>query len=210
MARNMTAGNGHANGEANGEVSTKSFNLQQVRHSMKRGFNQLYMVEAEIADAEDKYLADLKKKRTQLWRQLKTDTNISRKVLDLDYRKYKYARQAEEEELENGPEILDAMAIAHEAMHPGQTVDWVTIVKNLDPSGTAKPKANGKLRDMPEYDAGKGVAKAGGERTDHDYQDGSDEAKAWQAGWDAGKKERSAAAKKPRSRKAKTTARATA
>ena len=207
MARTMSAGNGKANGE---DGPTKGHNVKQITGSIRSAFNQLYLTEKAIAEADEKHLQPLKRDRTKRWRNLKAETNIDRQVLELDYKKYKLARQASEDK-ENGGEVLDAMAIAHEAMHPGEIVDWEKIVRDLDaPREKLVEDDERDWSTMPEFNAGKTVAKAGGDRDDHDYQDGTDEAKAWQAGWDEGKTERAAATKKPKPRKGKTSERATA
>lgn len=110
---------------------TKGHNVGEVHKTIRSGFDALYKLDKEIEELTAKHVEPVKDQRKETWRHLKADTDITRKILELDYKKYKIAREAKEEREEDGPAILDSMAIAHEALHPGEVVDWVEVVDRV-------------------------------------------------------------------------------
>lgn len=146
MARQLKAngsgkGKGKANGAANddgapAEGPTRGHNIQQINASMLKGFREIYEIEQLIARLTEKHIQMHKDQRTKLWRNLKADTKIRRKVLKLKYDEYALARSTED--LESDEErnlVLDEMKIAHEALYPGQTIDMVEIIERVENAG---------------------------------------------------------------------------
>ena len=98
-----------------------------ARASMIRdGFAQIYATEAEIAEMEAEYVTPLKKGRTKKWRDLKKNLDIPRKVLEGEYRQYKLARQALDNEDDTG--TIEKMRETFLALHPGGQVDWIAAL----------------------------------------------------------------------------------
>ena len=184
MARTMSAGNGKANGE---DGPTKGHNVKELKKVIRECAQTMVRIKKERKELNEE-AGDVRKR-------------IKEHGIQPD--SFDFAVKQLEREPEARKTYIDDINIAFEALGIGGQVDMI--------EATGADSADDlDLASMPEFDAGKGVAKAGGERTDHDYQDGTDEAKAWQAGWDEGKTERAAATKKPKPRKGKTSERATA
>ena len=122
----------------NGEQSEELSNVEARRAAIKNGFDQLFQLEAEIKRMEEAHLDDLKKERTKLWRNLKANVNIPRKVLDLEYKRYRAVRKAHEDTENEAAysDLTDELAEIHAALHPGEQVDWIqAITREDDPEG---------------------------------------------------------------------------
>lgn len=140
MAKQLTPkkkGNGSAPprppADSQPEGPTTGHNLAHINGAITKGFKKIFELETMIADLTEQHLASVKKERTVTWRNLKTDTNIERTDLELDYKKYKRARIARDEmEPEEGERVLDNMKIVHEALYPGETVDMIDVLARID------------------------------------------------------------------------------
>lgn len=102
-------------------------------------FDQIYQLDDDIALMEERHLKQVKQARTKAWRNLKADVNIPRKQLEPHYKLYKIARQAWEGD--EADEVLDNMREAHEALHAGQTVDWVAVMEGTQGQGQGQGPA---------------------------------------------------------------------
>ena len=91
-------------------------------------FAELFAIDDDIETLRAKHITPLTQERTKVWRNLKKDTDITRKVLELHYKQYALARLAAEQE-DGGDKILDDMKEVFQALHPGGQVDWVAIVR---------------------------------------------------------------------------------
>lgn len=107
------------------ETGPELHNVESRAQRIRDGFAEIYDQEREIAAEEERTMQPLKKARTKMWRNLKKDVDIPRKTLELEYKQYKLARQAVDDELDG---TLDDMREVFEALHPGQSVDWVSVV----------------------------------------------------------------------------------
>ena len=96
-------------------------NVSARRDSITSGFEKLYEIEEEIAELNEKHIKEPKALKTKIWRNLKSDVDIPRKVLDLQYRQYKAVRAARENgEGDEFTILLDQMREMHLALHDGR------------------------------------------------------------------------------------------
>jgi hypothetical protein len=96
---------------------------------IRNGFNEMYQIDAHIAEMQEKHVKPHQKERTALWRTMKADTNIARKDLELDYKRYKRLRDAAGAENDDDlDKLVDDIREIHEALHPGQMVDWIRAI----------------------------------------------------------------------------------
>ena len=108
-------------------------NVNARRDCITKGFEDIYEIEDEIAQLTDKHLKEPKALKTKIWRNLKGDVDIPRKVLDLQYRQYKAVRAAREDgEGDEFNILLDQMREMHLALHDGETIDWVVAINAVD------------------------------------------------------------------------------
>ena len=132
----MAKKNGNDDDQQQEDGPTKGHNLTQITDAINAGFAEIYQLEDEIAIAEAKHIAHLKESRTKKWRGLKKDTSVTRKVLSAHYKLFKMAKDAEQDE-EAGPDTLDGMRIAFEALQKNETLDWLQAVEVVHPEGGA-------------------------------------------------------------------------
>lgn len=107
-------------------------NVEALHDCIKMGFDDLYVVEKQIKAKEAEVLSGLKAQRTKLWRQLKADTGITRKLLSVEYARYKLVRQAadgSDEDAEAYAETQDNLRTVHMALFKGESVDWVKALE---------------------------------------------------------------------------------
>ena len=102
--------------------------------AIRTAFDEIYELEKEIVEIHDEHIKPLKETRTKKWRNIKADLNIPRKVIDLEYRRYKAVRQAQEEadDPEARDNIVDALRELHLALHQGETLNWVAALEKGD------------------------------------------------------------------------------
>lgn len=123
-----------ANNGAGDGTTDHEHNVQVRGDIIRGGFNEIFGLEAEIARAIEEHVEPLKKKRTKKWRDMKKDLDIPRKVLELQYKQYKMARLAHEDDDEdNGDSTLDDMREVYLALHPGETLDWIAAIDSTLP-----------------------------------------------------------------------------
>lgn len=107
-------------------------NIEALHACIQYGFGDLYVVEKQIKAKEAEHLKALKDQRTKLWRNLKADTGITRKLLNADYQRYKLVRQASEGAAEDESatlnETLDNLRTVHMALHQGETTNWLVAL----------------------------------------------------------------------------------
>ncbi len=135
MARKMTPTNGDGGGL--GPVSGQH-NVAARRAVLRTGFKELYAIDCDIRDETAKRIDGLKTARTRKWRQLKTDLDIDRQILGLDYKKFKLERDAENSDAGNG-KVIDGFREIHEALAEGGMVDWVDALTLAAPPATPDP-----------------------------------------------------------------------
>ncbi len=117
----------------NGSESANKHHNKAARAATQRAaFHEIYELEMEIERLTATHIKGLKERRTELWRTLKADTNITQKVLKANYAPYKLARQAQEDE-ENGDKTLDDLKESFEALHEGATLDWIEAINSTMP-----------------------------------------------------------------------------
>ena len=107
-------------------------NVNARRDSITKGFEDIYKIEEVIAEKTEKHLKEPKALKTKIWRNLKGDVDIPRKVLDLQYRQYKAVRDARAGEKDELDILLDQMREMHLALHQGETVDWIVAINATD------------------------------------------------------------------------------
>ena len=112
---------------------TAGHNVGARAEVIRKGYSNLLSIDAEIAAAKEKHLEPLTKERTKLWRTLKKDVDIPRKVLELDYKKLKLAKEADDDSL-----TLDHLREVHNALHPGGQVDWIAALNADAPAADKK------------------------------------------------------------------------
>lgn len=113
-------------------------NIQARKAVIHKGFEELYRLDADIADAIEQHVKPLKDARTKKNRDLKADLDIPSKVIKLQYKQFAMARQAAEDPDDEA--TLDEMRELFEALHPGGQLDWIKAI-NQDNSALAAVKA---------------------------------------------------------------------
>lgn len=107
-------------------------NVDARRAAMRSAFDDIYQTEAEIDRQVATHVQPLREHRTEAWKNLKNDVNMKPAVLRAEYNRYKMARKAHEE---GAHDVLDDMREAFNALHQGETLDWVAAV-----TGDARPQ----------------------------------------------------------------------
>lgn len=185
MAKKLSA-------ETANEEPTELVNVEARREAIRKAFAEICSTERQLAALTEKYLTPLRDQRTKLWRDVKADTNIPRKVLSAEYALYKLAREANDfMDEDEGASRLDDLREAHLALHPGETLDWAAAL-NWDEQAK-KPKGNGAAGNDPAGEAiyiGAQAALDGQPRTANPHAEGSDAHDAWEKGWHNGEKQR--------------------
>lgn len=160
------------NGQANGaDGPTKGHNIADLKKLIRNCAQEVVGIKTERQGLNER-MGDIRKR-------LK-DSGVQPKAFD-------FAVRVLELEAEARAEYLDNLSINFEALGIGGQADMFLV----------KDEAGDEAEHDPEskhFKAGKGVAMAGGDRDAHDYEPESEDALAWQAGWDAGKGERDATA----------------
>lgn len=164
-------------------------NVAARRTVIRKGFRSIYSVEKQIADLTEKHLAKLRQERTKLWRDLKAATDIPRKQMKPDYDKFKLAMESRDYLADDeGERLLDNLREVHNALHPGETVDWVALMEAADEE---QPATSGKSKDLADITRfGAGAALDGKPRTDNPHAEGTAANDAWDKGWHNGDKQR--------------------
>jgi hypothetical protein len=106
-------------------------NVEARAVALRKAFDDIFQTEAEIDRQVATHVAPLREHRTEAWKNLKNDVNMDSKVLRAHYAQYKMARAAQES---GANDVLDDMREAFQALHHGQTLDWVAAV-----TGDARP-----------------------------------------------------------------------
>ena len=104
-------------------------NSDAIGATIRAAFETIFALENQIDEAREKHVLPLTTKRTTAWRVVKKDTNINRRVIELQYKQYRMARLAAEDEEENT--TIEDMKAVFNAMHPGGELDWVTATSPL-------------------------------------------------------------------------------
>ncbi len=125
-----------ANGAESSLGATKSHNTQDRGAAIREAFEDLYRLDAEIAAAEEKHVEPSKKARTKRWRTIKKDVDIPRKVLELDYKKFRMRKRAEEDD---DGDTLDHMREVSLALNPDGQYDWAAGIEAEGKNLGAKP-----------------------------------------------------------------------
>ena len=102
--------------------------------AIRTAFAEIYQLEEDIADLHDEHLKPLKEERTKKWRNIKADLDIPRKVIELEYKRYKAVRQATEngEDPDARARVTDALRELHLALHQGETLNWVAAMERIE------------------------------------------------------------------------------
>ncbi len=131
-----------SNGAESSLGATKGHNIQARGAAIREAFEDLYRLDSEIAAAEDKHVEPSKKARTKRWRTIKKDVDIPRKVLELDYKKFKMRKRAEDDD---DGDTLDHMREVSLALNPDGQYDWASGVEAEGEDLGSKPaKAKAK------------------------------------------------------------------
>lgn len=125
-------GNGSAPETENGPRIGHNVEARAV--ALRKAFDDIFQTEAEIDRQVNTHVAPLREHRTEAWKNLKNDVNMKPAVLRAQYAAYKMARQAHEA---GANDVLDDMREAFQALHHGETLDWVAAV-----TGAARPAAS--------------------------------------------------------------------
>ena len=110
------------------DSATANLNIGARGDQICNGFKQIYDLEQNIISAREKHMKPLTDARTKKWRGLKKDLNITREVLEAQYRLYSVRQDALENE-DGGDEALDNMRELHNALKKGGMLDWIDAVE---------------------------------------------------------------------------------
>ena len=128
MAEQLKAVDGGKADDAPEEGGTR-LNSAARKQIIRSTFEQAFDLEMQIADLTAQHIQKFKDEKTKLWREAKADLDITRKILDAQYKNFKLAKQAQLFDDENdSAKAMDDMKEVFQALHPGQVVDWVDIV----------------------------------------------------------------------------------
>lgn len=132
MAKNLNGADGAAvhEGEAHDAPEGGRLSNGEARKAaIREGFAERHRIEQDIERLKEQHIKPLQDERKKLMRNLKADTDISRKVLDAEYKLYKIAADSQSFENEDeGDGVLDDLREVHSALHPGDQLDWVAAI----------------------------------------------------------------------------------
>lgn len=108
------------------QATEPALNSDARAAAIRDGFAAIYGVDGNIESVRAEHMTPLTELQTKKWRTLKKDLNIPRKVLELQYKQYKLAREAMADEDENN--TIENMRETFLALHPGGQVDWIAAL----------------------------------------------------------------------------------
>lgn len=119
-----------------GDGPTTGHNVAQINETISAGFEEVYKLDCEIDRAIERHVQKTKDARKKKMRNIKADTNVNLKVLNVGYKTFKMAQDAKNDE-ETGAETLDMMRIMYGAMQAGEQLDWLSAIEIATPEGKA-------------------------------------------------------------------------
>lgn len=109
---------------------TEMTNAGNRAEVIRNGFAQMIEIDDHIAAMEEKHVKPHKKERTELWRTMKADTNIARKIMESQYKQYKLLHEARCSDADGDfDKVLDDLREVFEALHPGGQLDWIAALQ---------------------------------------------------------------------------------
>jgi membrane-associated HD superfamily phosphohydrolase len=126
MARKMKAAEGEARGEVDKETGkTVLTNVQARSARIQSGFEEIYALRREKEELEEKHLKDVKDRLKKAKRDLKADTDIDSKDLDIAFKLYERNRIRELMEDDDSDRVHDNLKEIFSALIPGGQLDFL-------------------------------------------------------------------------------------
>ncbi len=137
MAKNESKSN------ATGKGTSAGHNVANIHNGVRQAFARANELDDEIATLMEKHIKPLKEEKTKLFRGLKKDFGIKSGVARAQYKLIRLAHEADGfEKDEERAAVLDALSLTHEALHPGEQVDFIDVLKRVDGGINAAPAGN--------------------------------------------------------------------
>lgn len=116
-------------------VNDPKHNVAARNACIQKGFKDRLEQELAIAELEEKHLKGPKEALKKIKRDMKADTNIEGKDLDLNYQLYKRQQMAKMLEEEDANRIADNLRDVFKALSTGEMLDFVDAMEANDNSG---------------------------------------------------------------------------
>ena len=126
-----------------GKGTSAGHNVANIHNGVREAFAHANSLDDQIASLMEQHIKPLKEERTKIFRGLKKDFGIKSGIARAQYKLVRLAYEAQEfEKDEERAAVLDALAVTHEALHPGEQVDFVDVLKRIDGGINAAPAGN--------------------------------------------------------------------
>lgn len=109
-----------------------NYRMDVIKGAIRDAFEEIYAEEREIAALEELHLKPHKQSRTKLWRNLKADTTVPRADLKHLYGLYKRVRDAEDSDDLDADVVRDNIRAGWAALSEGDTLDFITVLADVD------------------------------------------------------------------------------
>lgn len=168
------------------QVPTAGHNVKDIEAAIAKRFMERYRIESEIASKTE----ELRRAKSKNWKELKAETAIDGKDLQLRYGQFKRYQEIKDFDEEDRLRVQDHLRLLFHTADLGETADLFDAVDRADAEKRSPKKPKGKSEDKKADAAtayNEGYAKgekAEGSRDDNPYEDGSPQFQNWNDGWD--------------------------
>lgn len=97
--------------------------------AIKKYMHSRFSLEQRIEELTEQHIKPLRDQRKKLNQRTRSDLEMAQTDINIEYARYARARSAQGFE-EGGDEVIDNLRELHEALHPGQSLDWVTAIES--------------------------------------------------------------------------------
>lgn len=130
MARKPKAGKPDDEGEIDAATGKRVLtNVAARQGCIQNGFEKLFKLRREKEELEEKHLKDVKDAIKKLKRDLKADTDIDSKDLDLAFKLYEREHIAKSMEDDDAERIQDNLREIFGALQAGEMVDFISVLQ---------------------------------------------------------------------------------
>ncbi len=175
---------------------------------LKDAFANILLHDRKIDALKVQYIEPVADQRAEVWKDLKSRTDIARVDLNLFYKLYRREQEAEAmKDAEAGAKVLADIRLIYTALRNGETLNFLDVLAATGETRTVEMRAQPPMRNststakqgaeviaLPQASAGcvaafnRGQLKgaAGEDAAANPFDGRSAEGKAWRKGWDMG------------------------
>jgi len=117
-------------------------NIEAINSTIRNKFHEILKTDRDIKKLEEQHIAELKSDRTQLWKNMAADTDVSQTDLKLFYKLWKRQEEAKLfDEEEDANAVSDNLKVIFEALADGDQLDFIDGIR---PENDTDANGNGE------------------------------------------------------------------